>query len=132
MNPADLFRLETDTTSLSPGEWVFRQGEKGDSMYVLLEGDVDIIVGETVVETAERGALLGEMALIDNSPRSASAVARTPCRLVAINRKRFIFMVQQTPNFSIHVMKVMAERLRRMDGLLVSNRGEAAHSAAST
>jgi CRP-like cAMP-binding protein len=132
MNPADLFRLETDTTNLSPGEWVFRQGEKGDSMYVLLEGNVDVIVGETVVETAERGALLGEMALIDNSPRSASAVARTQCRLVAINRKRFIFMVQQTPNFSIHVMKVMAERLRRMDGLLVSNRGEAAHSAASS
>jgi CRP-like cAMP-binding protein len=71
------------------------------------------------------------MALIDNSPRSASAVARTPCRLVALNRKRFIFMVQQTPNFSIHVMKVMAERLRRMDGLLVSNRGEATRSAAA-
>jgi CRP/FNR family cyclic AMP-dependent transcriptional regulator len=131
MNPADLFRLETDTTTLSPGEWVFRQGEKGDSMYVLLEGDVDIIVGETVVETAERGALLGEMALIDNSPRSASAVARTPCRLVAINRKRFIFMVQQTPNFSIHVMKVMAERLRRMDGLLVGNRAQETRSAAA-
>jgi CRP/FNR family transcriptional regulator, cyclic AMP receptor protein len=71
------------------------------------------------------------MALIDNSPRSASAVARTPCRLVAINRKRFIFMVQQTPNFSIHVMKVMAERLRRMDGLLVGNRGEATRSTAT-
>jgi CRP-like cAMP-binding protein len=131
MNPADLFRRETDVTNLSPGESVFRQGETGDAMYVLLEGNVDIIVGETLVETAERGALLGEMALIDNSPRSASAVARTPCRLVAINRKRFIFMVQQTPNFSIHVMKVMAERLRRMDGLLVGNR-EAARSAAAS
>jgi hypothetical protein len=45
--------------------------------------------------------------------------------------QRFIFMVQQTPNFSIHVMKVMAERLRRMDGLLVGNRGEATRSAAA-
>jgi CRP-like cAMP-binding protein len=79
MNPADLFRLETDTTNLSPGEWVFRQGDVGDAMYVLLEGNVDVIVGETVVETAERGALLGEMALIDNSPRCANAVpARRP------------------------------------------------------
>jgi CRP-like cAMP-binding protein len=56
MNPADLFRLETDTTNLSSGEWVFRKGDVGDAMYVLLEGNVDIIVGETVVETAERGA----------------------------------------------------------------------------
>lgn len=128
MNPADLFRLETDTVNRSPGEFVFCQGEVGEAMYVLLEGNVDVIVGETVVESAERGALLGEMALIDNSPRSATALARTPCRLVAIDRKRFIFMVQQTPNFSIHVMKVMAERLRRMDGLLVGNR-EAASPA---
>jgi CRP-like cAMP-binding protein len=130
MNPADLFRLESDTVNLAPGELVFRQGEAGDAMYVLLEGNVDIIVGETVVETADRGALLGEMALIDNSPRSATAIARAPCRLVAIDRKRFIFMVQQTPNFSIHVMKVMAERLRRMDGLLVGNREAAGFAGA--
>ena len=118
MNPADLFRLDTETTNLSPGEAVFRQGEKGEELFVLLEGDVDVVVGDRVVEAAGRGAILGEMALIDNSPRSASAIARTACRLVAINRKRFIFMVQQTPNFSLHVMKVMAERLRRMDSLL--------------
>lgn len=118
MNPADLFRLETDTTDLQPGAAVFRQGEAGDVLYILLEGSVDIMVGDKVVETAERGAILGEMALIDNSPRSASALARSACKLVATNRKRFVFMVQQTPNFSLHVMKVMAERLRRMDSLL--------------
>lgn len=123
MNPADLFRLETDTTDLSPGEAVFREGDKGDVVYVVLEGSVDIVVGGTVVETAARGAVLGEMALIDDSPRSASAIAKTACRLVAIDRKRFQFMVQQTPNFSIHVMKVMAERLRRMDRLLVGAKG---------
>jgi CRP/FNR family cyclic AMP-dependent transcriptional regulator len=86
-------------------------------LYVLLEGDIDIVAGDTVVETAGRGAILGEMGLIDNSLRSASAVARSASRLVPIDRRRFIFMVQQTPNFSLHV-KVMAERLRRMDSLL--------------
>ena len=123
MNPADLFRQETDTTDLSPGEAVFREGDKGDVVYVVLEGSVDIVVGGTVVETAARGAVLGEMALIDDSPRSASAIAKTASRLVAIDRRRFQFMVQQTPNFSIHVMKVMAERLRRMDRLLVGAKG---------
>ncbi len=115
MNPADLFAHSTDTIDLSPGEAVFREGDNGDLLYVLLEGSVDIVVGEAVVETAERGAILGEMALIDDSPRSASAIARAPCRLVGIDRKRFRFLVQQTPNFSIHVMRVLAERLRRMD-----------------
>ena len=119
MNPADLFRHASDTIDLSRGEAVFREGEKGDLLYVVLDGSVDILVGDAVVETAARGAVIGEMALIDDSPRSASAIAKTPCRLVGIDQKRFHFLVQQTPNFSIHVMKVLAERLRRMDRLLV-------------
>ncbi len=118
MNPADLFRLETDTISLSPGEVIFNEGDKGDLLYVLLEGSVEIRVGEVVVETAERGAIFGEMALIDDSPRSASAIAATPCRIVSVNRRRFQFLVQQTPNFALHVMRVLADRLRRMDRVL--------------
>ncbi len=84
----------------------------------MLDGSVDIVVGMAIVETAERGAVLGKMALIDDSPRSASAVAKTASRLAKIDRRRFQFLVQQTPNFAIHVMKVMAEQLRKMDRLL--------------
>jgi CRP/FNR family cyclic AMP-dependent transcriptional regulator len=118
VNPADLFRHTTETIELSAGDPVFHEGDEGDVMYVVLDGAVNILIGSTVVETAERGALLGEMALIDNAPRSASAIAKTPCRLVAIDQRRFHFLVQQTPNFSTHVMKVLAERLRKMDSLL--------------
>jgi CRP-like cAMP-binding protein len=63
MNPADLFRQETDALQLAPGDFLFREGEKGDKMYVLLEGEVDIFLGDYVLETAGPGALLGEMAL---------------------------------------------------------------------
>jgi CRP-like cAMP-binding protein len=118
MNPADLFRLETETIDLAPGEAVFREGDKGDLLYVVLDGTVDVSVGDVIVETAGRGAILGEMALIDDSLRSASVIAKTPCRLVGVDRKRFQFLVQQTPNFSLHVMKVLAQRLRRMDRFL--------------
>ena len=55
------------------------------------------------------------MALIDHAPRVATVVARTPCRLLAIPEKRFLFMVQQTPFFSLQIMRVMAERLRKMN-----------------
>ncbi len=125
MNPADLFRLESDAINLSPGDTVFREGDKGDLMYVLLDGNVDIVVGDVVVETAERGAIFGEMALIDNSPRSATVIAKTQCHVVGINPKRFQFMVQQTPNFSIQVMRVLVDRLRRMDHILAAKKAPA-------
>ncbi len=115
MNLANLFQQETDTINLSLGETLFREGDKADLFYILLDGSLDIVVGGEVIETTDRGSILGEMALIDDSPRSATAIAKSSCRLVGVDRKRFQFLVQQTPNFSIIIMKVLVDRLRRMD-----------------
>jgi CRP-like cAMP-binding protein len=117
MNPAELFRQENNTVQLAPGDFLFREGERGDKMYVLLEGEVDIFLGDFVFETAGPGALLGEMALIDDSPRTANAVAKAPSKLVQIDRRRFHFLVQQTPHFATHVMKILADRLRHMNAV---------------
>ncbi len=118
MNPADLFRQESEAVDLAAGQSLFQEGDAGDMMFVLLDGTADIVVGTRVVETAVRGALLGEMALIDQSPRSASVVARTPCRLARIDLRRFHFLVQQNPFFATHVMKVLVERVRKLNRLL--------------
>jgi CRP/FNR family transcriptional regulator, cyclic AMP receptor protein len=115
MNPAELFRQDADALQLAPGDFLFREGDKRDKMYVLLEGEMDIRLGDYVLETARAGALIGEMALIDDSPRAANAVAKTPCRLAEIDRRRFHFLVQQTPHFATHVMKTLADRLRHMN-----------------
>ena len=117
MNPAELFRKETDTVQLAQGDFLFREGEKGEKMYVLLEGEMEILLGDFVLETVGPGALIGEMALIDDSPRTASVVAKTPCRLAEIDRRRFHFLVQQTPHFATHVMKTLADRLRHMNAV---------------
>jgi CRP-like cAMP-binding protein len=117
MNPAELFRQEPNALNLAPGQFLFRQGDSGDKMYVLLEGDVEIVIDDFVLETAGSGALLGEMALIDDSPRTASVVSKTPCRLAQIDRPRFHFLVQQTPYFATHVMKTLADRLRHMNAV---------------
>jgi CRP-like cAMP-binding protein len=117
MNPAELFRQETNTLQLAPGDFLFQEGEKGDKMFVLLEGEVDIFLGDFVFETAGPGSLLGEMALIDDSPRTANAVAKSPSRLAQIDCRRFHFLVQQTPHFATHVMKILANRLRHMNAV---------------
>ena len=115
MNPAELFRHDSDALQLAPGDSLFREGDKGEKMYVLLEGEMEILLGDFVLETAGPGTLIGEMVLIDDSPRTASAVAKASCRLAEIDRRRFHFLVQQTPHFATHVMKTLADRLRRMN-----------------
>jgi len=120
MNTLDLFEDDTECTEFKAGDTIFKEGEPGDSMYVVLEGAVDVMVGDEKFIVAGPGEILGEMALIDSSARSATAVARNDCKLVPINEKRFSALVQQTPFFAIHVMKILAERLRRMNRILAS------------
>lgn len=119
MNFADLFHHETDLQELPAGEALFREGDTLDGrMYVLMSGSADIMVKGQVMESAETGAILGEMAMVDEGTRSASVIARTDCRLFAVDRNRFNFLVQQTPNFAQNVMRVIANRLRKADGAL--------------
>ena len=123
MNPADLFSHETNTKDLAPGDTLFQAGDQGDGMFVLLEGAMDVMVGDKVVERSVRGAILGEMALIDRSPRGATVVAREPCRLAMIDQRRFLNLIQLNPFFATHVMKVLADRLRQMNQLLGQKHG---------
>ena len=110
-----LFRNATDCEFFSAGQTIFQEGQPGDVMYAVTEGEVDILVHNKVIDTAGPGGILGEMALIDAKPRSATAIAKTDCKLVPISAKRFTFLVQQTPHFALQVMRVMADRLRHMD-----------------
>jgi CRP/FNR family cyclic AMP-dependent transcriptional regulator len=122
MNLADLFRFETGLIAIPAGQSLFRSGESGDFMYVLMAGSAMVTVGDVTVERAEPGAILGELALIEPLSRSATVTAVTDCQFLPIGARRFQFLVQQTPNFALHVMKVMADRLRRMDALLLAAR----------
>ena len=118
MNLANLFQHESDLHALAAGETLFREGERGDVLFVLMSGVAEIRVNNKVVEVAEPGALLGEMTMIDEAARSATVVARTDCRLLAVDRRRFDFLIQNTPHFALHVMRVIARRLRRTDAEL--------------
>jgi len=118
MNLAELFRHATELHELSPGQALFKEGEHGDLMYVLMTGNAEISVNGRVVEAAETGAMFGEMTMIGDEPHSATVIAKSACTLMPIGRERFNFLIQQTPNFALHVMRVIADRLRKTDAML--------------
>jgi CRP-like cAMP-binding protein len=99
------------------GTVIFNEGDPADRMYVVQAGSVALSIGDRVVETVTAGGLFGEIAVIDREPRSGSALAESDTMLVAIDKRRFWFLVQETPYFAEIVMRVMANRLRRETAL---------------
>lgn len=108
------FQNATDLTTFQAGQTIFKDSELGDLMYVVVEGQVEILVQGKRIETVEKNGIVGEMSLLEEgTTRSATAIAITDCKLKAIDQKYFFYLVQQTPYFAIQVMQVMADRLRR-------------------
>jgi CRP/FNR family transcriptional regulator, cyclic AMP receptor protein len=92
------------------GEIIFRQGDDGDSMYIIVEGEVDILYNGHHVDTLRVGQLFGEMALLRSVGRVASAAARTDCRLVPLDMRTFLHLIDHNRHFVLDVMRVLAER----------------------
>jgi len=112
---SNIFADASKARSFAAGTVIFEKGSKGDEMYVVKEGEVDIVIDDCNFETLSPEGIFGELSLIDQETRIASAIARTDCTVQAIDKRRFLFLVQETPLFAIQVMKIMANRLRRVD-----------------
>jgi CRP-like cAMP-binding protein len=108
----ELFANNPDIIRIAAGQPLFSEGEEGHRLFVLTTGQAEIIVNNRVVEAIKHGNIVGEMGLVSPGPRSATVVALTDCEFVAIDEKRFQYLVQQTPFFAMQVMRVLAERLR--------------------
>jgi CRP-like cAMP-binding protein len=114
MANVDLVKRERNTKTFTAGTVIFAEGEPSrDCMYVLDEGEVDIANTKRFLETITSGGIFGEMGLVNNKPRSATATAKTDCRVVILNQGDFYFMIQHAPYFAIEVMQVLSERVRR-------------------
>lgn len=113
-----LFSQETNIVEFDADSNIFTEGDEGSEMYVVLEGIIALKVGYEIIDIVEAGDVLGEMAIIDAKGRSATAVAKTKCRMVPVSKDKFLAMVQEKPDFAIHVMSVLAERLRNMNELI--------------
>ena len=108
----NLFRSVTDAQMVPAGGEICRQGEPGDSMFVIVEGTVEAIRGEKLLGTMGPGEFFGEISLLHKTPRAATARAVTDCRIATVDEKRFLFMVQQTPYFALEIMRTITGRLK--------------------
>lgn len=115
MDLRSLFARSDNAQEFQANSTIFAEGTPGDAMYVVLDGEVELRVRGEVLEVAGPGDIVGEMALIDAKPRSATARAISDCRLASVDERRFLYMVHETPLFALHVMRVLADRLRRMN-----------------
>jgi CRP/FNR family transcriptional regulator, cyclic AMP receptor protein len=96
------------------GRVVMKEGDAGVYMYVVLRGKLSISIKGAVVGQVSTGGVFGEMALVDQSPRAASALTETECLLLQINRADFLNLVKSNPAFAISLIKAVAGRLRHM------------------
>jgi CRP/FNR family transcriptional regulator, cyclic AMP receptor protein len=127
------FRDSTGIKTLPAGTTIFKAGDPADFVYILMDGQANLLVGKTIVEVATRGNLLGEIALIDGKPRSATVVTRTQVRVLPIDAERFEQLLRDMPEFSRYVLTSMAERMRRMnDNLRAAQTIEGVHARVST
>jgi CRP/FNR family transcriptional regulator, cyclic AMP receptor protein len=103
---------DVETRFFKAGTIIFHRGDAASEMFVIKSGQVRIQLGNRTLTELSADSIFGEMALIDNEPRSATAVAITDVELVPVSEQQFLFMVGQTPYFALKVMRVLAHRLR--------------------
>jgi CRP-like cAMP-binding protein len=94
------------------GERVFLEDDAGDAMYVVRSGAVDIITFGRVLDHVGAGGIFGELALIDDAPRAAAALASQPTEVLVIDKPTFLALIAEEPDFGMAVMRVMSERVR--------------------
>ena len=96
---------------------IFEEGSTGRELYVVLDGKIDIVKDSggtrTTIVTLGKGEFFGEMAVIDGSSRSATAIAAAPkTKVMRINHARFVYLVSQQPAFALMIMDALSKRLR--------------------
>jgi PPM family protein phosphatase len=107
----------TQTVEFDTGDVVMQEGQPGETMYVVIDGSVRVHKNDLTIATLDKGQHVGEMALVDRSPRSLSATAEEPSRLLAIRRKEFYEIIKKEPGLAVKLLwsfvQVLTDRLRK-------------------
>lgn len=116
----EILSLKRFLQSYRKSDVIFEEGSSGNEMYLIHTGSVALMTmqdgnGPVTLAVLKPGDFFGEMALVDDAPRSASAVAIEDTQLIALDRTRFMFTVRQQPQFALSIMHTLCQRLRELD-----------------
>ena len=107
-----IYQKKSSPKNFSAGEVIFKQGEPGDLVYGIIEGEVEISVKGKVIETIEIGDVFGQSALVQpEHKRASTARAKTDCLIAFLDREHFLFVVQQTPIFALEILRSYSNRI---------------------
>ncbi len=112
MNLLEIFENSGDLHKFPAGTTIFEEGKEGDFMFVVIEGKIRLSLRNEFLGEESPGGIVGEMALLNSDERSATVTAMTDCLLAPIDLHSFKLLIQHTPDFALHVMNVLADRLR--------------------
>lgn len=124
----DFFKAAGRPEKLPAGATIFKENEKAqpllfrrDKMYLLVDGEVELLAKKKVIGSVPRGSIFGEMASITHMPRTATAVAKTACRVIALDDRQFEAGLRKKPGFALMLMSMMIGRLRETIARLSSS-----------
>jgi CRP-like cAMP-binding protein len=110
-----IFRDWDDVEEFPAQSLIFNEGEPADFMYVILSGEIELTLHGELLDAEGEGGIIGEMATINSATRCATAKALTDARLARLDRDQFREIIADNSEFSLHVMAVLANRLRAVD-----------------
>lgn len=112
-----LLAFTSERLTFEKNDSLFRQGEAGDAAYIIMEGEADILInspeGLIAVARVAKNALLGEISILCDVPRTATAVAATPLIALKISKDLFLRLLAEFPQMGVEIMRVLAQRLER-------------------
>ncbi len=115
--------FEKHVKLFGPGKVIFEEGDSGEEMYVVIQGEVEIRK-KTSADTSKTlavlhtGDIFGEMALIEGKKRSATAIATQPTKLLALNDTLFENMIETNPDFAKKMIRILSERIRKANSII--------------
>jgi CRP-like cAMP-binding protein len=112
MDLLEVFKGSEDLVEFPAGALIIQEGDTGNQMYVVMRGELIISLNNKVIATASAGEIVGEMAVISPETRSATVTAKTDCQLVVIDQSSFQSLVRYVPEFTLHVMNQLTDRLQ--------------------
>ena len=110
-----LLAFTSQRLTFNPGDSLFKQGDDGDALYVIMEGDADVLVdtpgGQITVATMGKNDFVGDIAVLCDVPRTATVTATSQLTTLRITKDLFFQLVCQFPQIAIEIMRVLAHRL---------------------